>query len=116
MSPDQLVSVFDRIADAPGAVERLRRFVLDLAVRGRLVEQNEREESGEELLKKIRQEKNGLVSKGKIKKIKPLNPVSFGEMPYFLPSSWKWVRVGDLAIKHLGGGNSLKGKSKLLGW
>jgi type I restriction enzyme, S subunit len=40
MTPERLMRHFDRIADAPGAVARLRRFVLDLAVRGKLVEQD----------------------------------------------------------------------------
>ena len=34
MSSKQLLAYFDRIAEAPGAVPRLRRFILDLAVRG----------------------------------------------------------------------------------
>jgi hypothetical protein len=45
MNPEVLLKNFDRIIEAPGAVTRLRRFVLDLAVRGKLVEQDEKEES-----------------------------------------------------------------------
>jgi type I restriction enzyme S subunit len=37
MNPDRLLQHFDRIAEAPDAVPRLRRFILDLAVRGKLV-------------------------------------------------------------------------------
>ena len=44
MSPKQLLAYFDRIAEAPGAVSRLRRFILDLAVRGKLVEQDPSDE------------------------------------------------------------------------
>ena len=40
MNAEHLLTHFDRIADAPGAIPRLRRFILDLAVRGKLVEQN----------------------------------------------------------------------------
>lgn len=38
MNAQRLLAHFDRMADAPDATPRLRRFVLDLAVRGKLVE------------------------------------------------------------------------------
>ena len=44
MNAEHLLTHFDRIADAPDAVPRLRRFILDLAVRGKLVEQNPNDE------------------------------------------------------------------------
>jgi len=37
MNAEHLLAHFDRIADAPDAVPRIRRFILDLAVRGKLV-------------------------------------------------------------------------------
>lgn len=40
MNADSLLALYDRVADAPDAIPRLRRFVLDLAVRGKLVDQN----------------------------------------------------------------------------
>ena len=40
MNAEQLLTHFDRLADAPDAIPRLRRFILDLAVRGKLVEQD----------------------------------------------------------------------------
>ena len=53
MNPAQLLAHFDRISDAPDAVPRLRRFILDLAVRGKLVEQDPKDEPASELLKRI---------------------------------------------------------------
>jgi len=53
MNPAQLLAHFDRISDAPEAIPRLRRFILDLAVRGKLVEQDPSDEPASELLKKI---------------------------------------------------------------
>ena len=44
MNPDWLLKHFDQISEAPDAVPRLRRFILDLAVRGKLVEQNPEDE------------------------------------------------------------------------
>jgi type I restriction enzyme S subunit len=39
MNAEQLLQHFERISEAPDAIPRLRRFILDLAVRGKLVEQ-----------------------------------------------------------------------------
>jgi type I restriction enzyme S subunit len=50
MNPAQLLAHFDRISDAPDAIPRLRRFILDLAVRGKLTEQNPADEPAESLL------------------------------------------------------------------
>ncbi len=47
MNPaERLLALYDRVAEAPEAVPRLRRFVLDLAVRGKLLEQNPADETG----------------------------------------------------------------------
>ena len=48
---------FDQISEAPDAIPRLRRFILDLAVRGKLVEQDPNDEPAAELLKRIEKEK-----------------------------------------------------------
>ena len=64
MNAAQLLSHFDRISDAPDAIPRLRRFILDLAVRGKLVEQDPKDEPASELLKRIQAEKARLVNDG----------------------------------------------------
>jgi type I restriction enzyme S subunit len=51
MNAAQVLDHFDRIGDAPNAIPRLRRFILDLAVRGKLVEQDPDDEPASELLK-----------------------------------------------------------------
>src|SRR5438132_13177349 len=53
MNPEQLLAHFHRIADTPDAIPRLRRFILDLAVRGKLVEQDLNDEPASELLKLV---------------------------------------------------------------
>ena len=50
MNAAQVLDHFDRISDAPDAIPRLRRFILDLAVRGKLVEQDPNDEPASELL------------------------------------------------------------------
>ena len=53
MNVEQLLTHFDHITDAPDAIPRLRRLILDLAVRGKLVEQDPNDEPAAELLKRI---------------------------------------------------------------
>ena len=66
MNPTPLLTHFDRLSEAPDAIPRLRRFILDLAVRGKLVEQDPNDEPAAELLKRIAAEKARLVQAGEI--------------------------------------------------
>ena len=72
MNADRLLGHYEQIADAPDAVQRLRRFILDLAVRGKLVEQDPADEPASELLKRIAEEKARLVKAREIRKGKSL--------------------------------------------
>ena len=96
MNAQRLLAHYERIADAPDAIARLRRFVVDLAVRGKLVPQDPNDESASELLKRIAGEKTRLVKAGEIRKPPPLKPISDVEELYALPRTWAWVRVGDI--------------------
>lgn len=69
---DRLLALYDQVADSDDAIPRLRRFVLDLAVRGKLVKQH----AGE------------VVPKNRPKAVKD-------GAPYDLPGNWLWVRIGD---------------------
>lgn len=57
MNAERFLEHFHRISDAPDAISRLRRFVLDLAVRGKLVPQDPNDEPSQEFLKRL---ENGL--------------------------------------------------------
>ena len=74
----------------------LKSKVLDLAMRGKLVEQDPHDEPASLLLEKIKAEKEQLVKEGKIKKSKPLPPITDDEKPFDIPDSWEWVRLGDV--------------------
>lgn len=76
--------------------QELRASLLREAVTGRLVPQRAEEGSAEALYEEIRQEKARLVAEKKIKKEKPLPPVTEEEQPFPIPASWKWVRLGDI--------------------
>ena len=96
MNPAQLLAHFDRISVAPDAISRLRRFILDLAVRGKLVEQDPRDEPASELLRRIEAEKTRFVKAGEIKKGKPLPAIEEDEIPFEIPANWRWVRLNDI--------------------
>lgn len=99
MNSAQLLSCFDRISDAPDAIPRLRLFILDLAVRGKLVEQDPRDEPVSELLKGIETEKARLVKTGDMRWRVVVSPVREAEFPFEIPASWRWVRLIDVLTK-----------------
>lgn len=78
--------------------ENLRQSILQKAIQGHLVEQDPNDEPAADLLKRIREEKERLIKEKKIKKEKPLPPISPEEIPYELPKGWEWVRFGDITI------------------
>ncbi len=80
----------------------LRKSILQYAVEGKLVPQNENDEVAEVLYKKIQKEKEELIKQGKIKKDKPLPPVNTCDVPYDIPDNWKWVRLGEVCSLSIG--------------
>ena len=98
MNAERLLTHFDRIADAPDAVPCLRRFILDLAVRGKLVPQDPDDEPASELLKRVAAEKARLVKAGELRKPKRLPGIE--ELPYSLPDSWCWVPIREVTSDH----------------
>jgi type I restriction enzyme S subunit len=83
------------MAAAPEGIATLRELILDLAIRGRLVEQDPSNESGADLLAKCRHERASAMARGAIKKEKSPSEVSDDEVPFRLPSGWAWCRVTD---------------------
>ena len=98
MNAELLLAHYDRISDAPDAVARLRKFILDLAVRGKLLKQDSKEEPAADLLTRIQKEKTQLVKDGELKKFDlaplPLNK----DFPFPLPPSWAASDLQSLCI------------------
>lgn len=84
------------IDDARIYIDKLRQSILQEAVQGKLVPQDPNDEPASVLLEKIKEEKERLIKEGKIKKEKPLPPISEDEIPYELPKIWEWTRIGNL--------------------
>ncbi len=95
----RIATHFDVLFDRPEAVDALEQTILQLAVRGLLVPQDPTDEPASVLLQKIRTEKDHLIAQGKIKRDKPLPPITDEEKPFELPHGWEWVRLGSAAKK-----------------
>lgn len=101
---EELLSYVDRYAAAYEKLEQfnakfpedMKKSILQYAIQGKLVEQREEEGTGEELYRQIQAEKKRLIKEGKIKKEKPLPEIAEDEIPFDIPESWKWVRIGAL--------------------
>lgn len=87
---------FDTLFTTEASIAALKQTILQLAVMGKLVPQDPNDESASELLKRIAQEKAQLVKDGKIKKQKPLPPISDEEKPFELPDGWEWCLFEDV--------------------
>lgn len=88
-------------------VSQLKQAILQEAIAGQLTAewrtQNPMEKGNPDtdaaaLLAKIKAEKQQLIAEGKLKKEKPLPEISPDEIPFSLPDSWVWCRLGDVGI------------------
>lgn len=113
MNAERLLEHYEKIADAPDAVARLRTFILDLAVRGKLVPQDREDETASELLKRIAQEKAQLVRAGEIRELKSYSLDQ--SLKSTSPIGWKIVPLGDVVNRHLGGGTPSKTDARYWG-
>jgi type I restriction enzyme S subunit len=96
MNADRLLEHFERISDAADAVPRLRRFVLDLAVRGKLVVQDPANETADSILALVGD--HGPTRQARERKafVDSHSTDTHAGRPHDLPSTWKWVKLGDL--------------------
>lgn len=92
----RVASHIDLLIDRPEAVDALEQTILQLAVRGLLVPQDSGDEPASTLLQRIRAEKDRLIVMGKIRRDRPLAPITDEEAPFQLPRGWQWVRFDEL--------------------
>jgi type I restriction enzyme S subunit len=101
---NNLLQHFKPLTTHPKNAQELKGLVLQLAIQGKLTKQwrEERRLSGVQvepasvLLEKIAKEKAQLIKEKKIKKEKPLAEITEDEIPFALPKSWGWCRIGDI--------------------
>lgn len=76
--------------------EDMKKSILQYAIQGKLVEQRLEEGTGAELYKQMQAEKQRLIKEKKIKKEKQLAEITDDEIPFDIPETWIWIRVGDV--------------------
>lgn len=82
-----------------GIAEQLRQAVLQAAIQGKLTEQLPEDGDARDLLAEIQAEKAKLIAEKKIKKEKPLEPISDDEIPFDIPDNWLIVKFSDVFYK-----------------
>ncbi|WP_051530573.1 restriction endonuclease subunit S [Ruminococcus flavefaciens] len=75
----------------------LKAKLITAGIQGKLTKQLPSDGTAEELYQQIQAEKQKLIKEGKLKKEKPLPPVSPEEVPFEIPENWMWVRWGNLS-------------------
>ncbi len=96
MNAERLLQHYEQIVDAPDAIARLRRFILDLAVRGKLVPQDPADEPAMVLSTKIRLERQRRTD---LESLRPAKRLKFGDEHAFAfaaPNGWRWVPANDV--------------------
>ena len=92
----RIAAHFDTLFTTEASIDALKQTLLQLAVMGKLVPQDPNDEPASELLNRIQAEKANLFAEGKIKKAKPLSPITEEEKPFELPLGWEWTRLDGL--------------------
>jgi type I restriction enzyme S subunit len=96
----QLLPQFEQFFDTEKSIKALRQTILQLAVQGKLTKDwrktNPNTSSATELLQQIKTEKKRLIAEKVIKKEKVLPKIKAAEIPFDLPESWVWCRLGEV--------------------
>jgi len=94
----RLEAYFDTLFTTEASVDALKRTFLDLAVRGKLVEQNAGDEPAKTAFNRIIALKKKLISEKKIRKDKPPSVIDELDLPFPVPVGWIWCRIGEVAL------------------
>ena len=89
---------FDDLFTEPEDIQPLRQTILQLAVRGKLVRQDEKDGNADDLLSEIRNQKQDLYESGQIKRPKKTEPVNINDVDFNVPVGWAWCRLGEVAL------------------
>lgn len=111
MTPHDLLTNFETLADAPNGVQRLRELVLELAVRGKLVEQEFGDEPAADLMKRVLALRTRQLQTERGKAAKPSTFQPGEKTPIAIPNGWAWARLDELTTKVGSGKTPLGGRS-----
>lgn len=86
----------------PDTISLMKQRVLDMAIRGELVEQREEEGNAIDLLAKIKAKKELLILSGERKKGTNVEFFQDKNAPFGIPQNWSWARINELVEINLG--------------
>jgi type I restriction enzyme S subunit len=109
----EIIKKFDKVEKSNGAIfsehiqqlnhlKKLRQQILQDAFQGKLALQDPNDEPASKLLERIIAKKEKLVREKKISKEKPLPEIKSEDMPFEIPESWQWVRMGEISQHNSG--------------
>jgi type I restriction enzyme S subunit len=96
MNVQTFLKNFGYIANAPNGIKRLRELILQLAVTGTLTERKQIDTPVEELIRHNQKHRDRLITEKALRKQKPLPPINETSVPWILPNTWKWCRLGQV--------------------
>lgn len=86
------------LALAPNGIAQLRSLIMDLAVRGRLIAQQEDDAPAVEAIACIDRAKRARLTKAELARLDALATAPIDEQPFDLPASWLWRRLGAIGV------------------
>lgn len=92
----RLAEHFHTLFTTEPSIDALKQILLQLAVTGKLVPQDPSDEKAEDLYERIQAERQRLVTKGALRKHKPLAEIEAQATQLQLPSTWKWVPLLEI--------------------
>jgi type I restriction enzyme, S subunit len=87
---------FDTLFTTEASVDALKQTILDLAVRGKLVEQDAGDEPAHRTLERLAKIKSDLIKSGHLKRLKSNAPLTTDEHLFAIPAGWRGVRFGEV--------------------
>jgi len=97
VTPQDLIFAFDTLAEAPDGVKRLRELVLQLAVRGKLVQQFDTDGDAYGIVEAVRHEREGAIAAKQVPKPRKFErPVL--DPPFELPDRWSNALLDDISL------------------
>ncbi|MEQ7921188.1 restriction endonuclease subunit S [Xanthomonas sp. WHRI 1810A] len=101
----RLAEHFHTLFTTEPSIDALKQTLLQLAVMGKLVSQDPRDEPASEFVKRIQAEKQHYLAKSKARKQKDLAADLRSEPPFEVPTCWEWQTIND--VLHVSGGITL---------
>lgn len=116
---EELLPLVDRYEEAWCKLEKFNNkfpvnmelSIIKYALQGKLVSQISNEGTGEKLYNDIEAVKKDLLTKKLIKKDKPLDPINDDDLPFDIPSTWKWVYLGNIFLHNTGKAQNSSGST-----